>query len=157
MANLLKKHRQLRETATSTYRKALFSIFGEKELPYIQSTDDHNVIATWKAFSQVRKIYGNLFERIPNSETTYIDRVLEKTCNADTPIHQKAFAIVTYENFLNLKLPNIISKEKIIKPLLLIFEEQIKKGESLHREVNHSTESEDEDDEDEEAFINEEE
>ncbi|RHZ80482.1 hypothetical protein Glove_135g17 [Diversispora epigaea] len=34
--------------------------------------------------------------------------------------------------------------------------EQIKKGESLYREVNHSTESEDEDDEDEEAFINEE-
>ncbi|RHZ73209.1 hypothetical protein Glove_232g160 [Diversispora epigaea] len=157
MANLLKKHRQLRGTAASTYRKALFSIFGEKELPYIQSTDDHNVIATWKASPQVRKIYGNLFERIPNSETTYIDRVLKKTCNADTPIHQKAFAIVTCENFLNPKLPNIISKEKIIKPLLLIFEEQIKKGESLHREVNHSTESEDEDDEDEEAFINEEE
>ncbi|RHZ87246.1 hypothetical protein Glove_38g7 [Diversispora epigaea] len=157
MANLLKKHRQLRGTAASTYRKALFSIFREKELPYIQSTDDHNVIATWKASPQVRKIYGNLFERIPNSETTYIDRVLEKTCNADTPIHQKAFAIVTCENFLNPKLPNIISKEKIIKPLLLIFEEQIKKGESLHREVNHSTESEDEDDEDEEAFINEEE
>ncbi|RHZ50173.1 hypothetical protein Glove_504g8 [Diversispora epigaea] len=40
---------------------------------------------------------------------------------------------------------------------LLNNEEQIKKGESLHREVNHSTESEDEDDEDEEAFINEEE
>ncbi|RHZ57029.1 hypothetical protein Glove_395g101 [Diversispora epigaea] len=150
-------HRQLRGTATSTYRKALFSIFGEKELPYIQSTDNYNVIATWKASLQVRKIYGNLFERISNFETTYIDRVLEKTCNADTPIHQKAFAIVTCENFLNPKLPNIISKEKIIKPLLLIFEEQIKKGESLHREVNHSTESEDEDDEDEEAFINEEE
>ncbi|RHZ88421.1 hypothetical protein Glove_23g139 [Diversispora epigaea] len=87
MANLLKKHRQLRGTAASTYRKALFSIFGEKELPYIQSTDDHNVIATWKASPQ----------------------------------------------------------------------EQIKKSESLHREVNHSTESENEDDEDEEAFINEEE
>ncbi|RHZ87424.1 hypothetical protein Glove_35g10 [Diversispora epigaea] len=84
----------------------------------------------------------------------------EKTCNADTPIHQKVFVIVTYENFLNPKLPNIISKEKIIKPLLLIFEEQIKKNESLHREVNHSTKSEDEDDEDdedEEVFINEEE
>ncbi|RHZ79008.1 hypothetical protein Glove_152g3 [Diversispora epigaea] len=118
---LLKKHHQLRGTAASTYRKALFSIFGEKELPYIQSTDDHNVIVTWKASPQ------------------------------------KAFAIVTCENFLNPKLSNIISKEKIIKLLLLIFEEQIKNGESLHREINHSTENEDEDDEDDEAFINEEE
>ncbi|RHZ90104.1 hypothetical protein Glove_8g77 [Diversispora epigaea] len=121
MANLLKKHRQLRETAASTYRKALFSIFGEKELPYIQSTNDHNVIATWKASPQVRKIYGNLFERIPNSETTYIDRVLEKTCNADTSIHQKAFAIVTCENFLNPKLPNIInSSEELSLEVMMI-------------------------------------
>ncbi|RHZ50267.1 hypothetical protein Glove_502g48 [Diversispora epigaea] len=71
------------------------------------------------------------------------------------PIHQKAFAIVTYENFLNLKLPNIISKEKIIKPLLLIFEEQIKNDKSLHHEINYSTENKNEDDEDDETFINE--
>ncbi|RHZ86624.1 hypothetical protein Glove_48g202 [Diversispora epigaea] len=120
------------------------------------NTDNYNVIATWKAFPQVRKIYGNLFERIPNSEITYIDYVLEKTYNANTPIHQKTFAIIICENFLNPKLPNIISKEKIIKPLLLIFEKQIKNDESLHREVNHLTENEDEDDEDDKAFINEE-
>ncbi|RHZ80807.1 hypothetical protein Glove_132g223 [Diversispora epigaea] len=33
----------------STYRKALFSIFGEKKLPYI-----------WKASPQICKIYGTL-------------------------------------------------------------------------------------------------
>jgi hypothetical protein len=118
----LKKHRQHRGTAAATYRKALFNIFGEKELPFISSNDDINVVIAWKASPKIRMAYEVLFEPMPNSETTYIKRVLEKTCDANTPIHKKAFAIITCENLLNPKLPSIIGKEKTIKPLLPIFE-----------------------------------
>ncbi|RHZ64118.1 hypothetical protein Glove_326g224 [Diversispora epigaea] len=65
---LLKKYRQLRGTAASTYQKALFSIFEEKELSYIQSTDDYNVIATWKASSQ------NNFESIHENSNEEEDK-----------------------------------------------------------------------------------
>jgi len=118
----LKKYRQHRGTAAATYRKALFNIFGEKELPFISSNDDINVVIAWKASPKIRMAYEVLFEPMPNSETTYIKRVLEKTCDANTPIHKKAFAIITCENLLNPKLSSIIGKEKTIKPLLPIFE-----------------------------------
>ena len=125
--------------------------------------------------------YEVLFEPMPNSETTYIKRVLEKTCDANTLIHKKAFAIITCENLLNPKLSSIIGKEKTIKPLLPIFEvsfiqlhkksylikkekkknntfqnfqEQIRNGESFRREIDHSDENEHCDDENDEAFIN---
>ncbi|RHZ88362.1 hypothetical protein Glove_23g40 [Diversispora epigaea] len=65
---------------------------------------------------------------------------------------QRIFTTKTsYTNHIKQCLKSVDSSEE------LSLEEQIKKGESLHREVNHSTESKDEDDEDEEAFINEEE
>jgi hypothetical protein len=118
---LLKKHRQHRGSAAATFRKALFNIFGEKELPCIRSTDNHDVIAAWKASLQTRQAYEALFEKIPNSEIKYIDHVLERTCNTNTPIHQKAFAVITCENLLNPKQPSIIGQEKTIKPLLPIF------------------------------------
>ena len=119
---MLSKHRQQRGTAAAAYRKALFNIFGESELPFISSTDSNDVILAWKASQNTRKAYEILFEPMPGSETTYIERVLEKTCDASTPIHKKAFAIITCENLLNPKLYNIIGKEKTVKPLLSVFE-----------------------------------
>jgi hypothetical protein len=119
---LLSKHRQHRGTAAAAYRKALFNIFGESELPFISSSDSNDVILAWKASQKTRRAYEVLFEPMPNSETTYIERVLEKTCDVNTPIHKKAFAIITCENLLNPKRYNIVSKETAVKPLLLVFE-----------------------------------
>lgn len=119
---MLTKHRQLRGTAASAYRKALFNLFGESELPYISSSDKLDIITAWKTSPKVCRAYEVLFEPMPNSEITYIDRILEKTCDIKTPIHKKAFAIVTCDTFLNPKLSNLISKESIVKPLLPIFE-----------------------------------
>lgn len=144
---MLFKHRQNRGTDAAAFRKALFSIFGERELPPIRTSDSHDMITAWKASPQTRKAYDALFENMPGTEIKYIERVLEKTCNTNTPIHQKAFAIVTCENLLNPDLPDIIGKERIIKPLLPIFEEQLKNND-LHREDNLSTEGEVEDEED---------
>lgn len=119
---MLSKHRQLRGTAAANYRKALFNIFGEKELPFLSKNDDHEAVVAWKRSPQTRKAYEILFEKMPGSETTYIDRVLEKTCNSNTPIHQKAFAIIICDNLLNPKLSSIISKQRIVKPFLPIYE-----------------------------------
>jgi hypothetical protein len=118
----LKKHRQLRGSAAATYRKALFNIFGEKELPFISSADNNDIAVAWKASPKIRKAYEALFEPMPNSAITYIERVLEKTCDTNTPIHKKAFAIITCENLLNPKLSCIVGKDKTIKLLLPIFE-----------------------------------
>ena len=118
----MSKYRQHREIAASAYRKALFNIFGENELPFISSSDSNDVVLAWKASQKTRRAYEVLFEPMPNSETTYIERVLEKTCDANTPIHKKAFAIITCENLLNPKLYNIVGKDKTVKPLLPVFE-----------------------------------
>lgn len=118
----MKKHRQQRGTAAAAYRKALFNIFGESELPFITSSDANDVVMAWKASQKTQRAYEVLFEPMPNSETTYIERVLEKTCDANTPIHKKAFAIITCENLLNPKLYHIVSNEKTVKPLLPVFE-----------------------------------
>ncbi len=119
---MLSKHRQHRGTAAAAYRKALFNIFGEKELPFISSSDNNNVILAWKASQKTRRAYEVLFEPMSNSGTTYIECVLEKTCDANTPIHKKAFAIITCENLLNPKLYGIVGNEKTVKPSLPVFE-----------------------------------
>ncbi|RHZ82241.1 hypothetical protein Glove_110g122 [Diversispora epigaea] len=49
----------------------------QKELPYIQNTDNYNMIAIWKTSSQIRKIYKNLFERILNFKIIYIDQQIK--------------------------------------------------------------------------------
>ena len=58
---------------------------------------------------------------MPDSNITYIERILEKTTNKNTPLHQKAFGIITCDNLLNPNLLDLTGQNKIIKPLLNIY------------------------------------
>jgi hypothetical protein len=65
---------------------------------------------------------------MPNQDITYIKRILEKTTTKNTPIHQKAFAIVTCDNLLNPNLSSLVGKKAQIKPLLSIYVVNLKQN-----------------------------
>lgn len=58
---------------------------------------------------------------MPDSDVTYIERILEKTTTKDTPLHQKAFGIITCDNLLNPDLSDLAGEKKRIISFLNIY------------------------------------
>ena len=63
----------------ATIKKAVFSVFGEEQLPTIDTQAGPSEIRQWKTDPSIRRCYNKLFATIKaDTQTTYMARVLEK-------------------------------------------------------------------------------
>jgi len=76
------KHRSLRGALTSRTKEALFSVFGEIDLPPISTNATPREIHLWKKSPSIKQCYEKLEQQINKdgglNTPTYISRILEK-------------------------------------------------------------------------------
>ena len=114
----MQKHRSLRGSLTSRIKDAVFSIFGEANLPCVNMTCSADDIKTWKLGAAAR-CHKKLFEPISSSEpsVTYMSRILEKVWTDSEKASEisVAFAISVAETLLNPKYESILINEETLK------------------------------------------
>ena len=115
---MLKQVRSLRGALATKIREAMFSIYGEVNLPLIKSNADPSEIAKWKKKPEVSKCYKNLFKKMDDSENSplIISRIIEKVFLGKEYSNQEfAYAIAICKTMLNPKYDALQMKESIIK------------------------------------------
>jgi hypothetical protein len=121
---LTKKQRSARGTLTSKAKEALFSTFGENELPPIKNNSTPSEIAEWKNTEEVAECYENLFKSINrNSDQLVIGRILEKVFPQEKlpPKVQIAYVIAVCTTFLSPQYEKIMVDKKTIKSKMAHF------------------------------------
>jgi hypothetical protein len=112
----------LRGSLTSRIKEALFSIFGEGNLPSVNMNTGPTELSRWKT-GPAKECYKKLFEPISNqedSQVTYMSRILEKVWSdaskaSDVSV---AFAVSVCESILSPNIESIQIKEEILKQKL---------------------------------------
>jgi hypothetical protein len=109
------KQRSLRGTLASKAREALFSTFGEHELPVIKTNAPPSDVVEWKRNPQVASCYKKLFEPMEN-DSSPLSCILTKIFpDGGGPEIQIAFVIAICTTLLNPQNENICAKENIMK------------------------------------------
>lgn len=114
------KHRSYRGTLTSKIKEAIFSVFGEANLPPISMNASPAEINKWKRNPSIAKCYRMLPEPInefEDEQVTYLLRITERVFvdpkkTSDILI---AYAMSVCETFLNPENEHIQVTESIIK------------------------------------------
>ena len=91
----------------SKTREAIFSIFGETNLPPINTNASSSEISRWKQKEKVSNCYKRLFEKIDNKENSplVLTRIIGKVLHKNSSTVETAFVVV-YNLFI-LTINNI--------------------------------------------------
>ena len=115
----MEKQHSAWRTLTSKIKDALFSYFGETELPAIKSSATPVEIASWKKRKEVASCYKKLFE--PSSDdisdlvlVKIMERIFFKREDS-IPNVQMAYAIAVCTTVLNPKYENIKLEKDAMK------------------------------------------
>lgn len=118
---LLTKQRSARGTLASKAKDALFSFFGEVELPKIKSSATPSEISRWKELKEVTNCYKKLFQKLDlfNNELV-LEKIIENVfSDSETensvPKVQMAFVIAVCVTILNPKCERIKLEKKEMK------------------------------------------
>ena len=110
------KHRSQRGSLTSKIKEAIFSVFGEANLPPISTNESPQEISRWKKNPAVRSCYLKLHKPVTDDENvTYVLRIIEKVFVSPVPNLLIAFAMSVCDIFLNPDDENIQITESAIK------------------------------------------
>ena len=106
----------------SRIKEALFSIFGEGNLPSVNMNTGPTELSRWKT-GPAKECYKKLFEPISNqedSQVTYMSRILEKVWSDTSKASDVlvAFAVSVCESILSPNIESIQIKEEILKQKL---------------------------------------
>ena len=115
---LLAQHRSIRGSLTSTIKKSVFQVFGDKDLPEINAHSNPTDIHKWKSSNEVRLCYERLFKPIKDNDSTYMRRILEKIWRSklsNISLIKIAYAIGICEALLNPKIERIQISESVMK------------------------------------------
>jgi hypothetical protein len=113
---LAAKHRSQRGSLTSKIKEAIFSVFGEANLPPISTNESPQEISRWKKNPAVRSCYLKLHKPVTDDENvTYVLRIIEKVFVSPVPNLLIAFAMSVCDIFLNPDDENIQITESAIK------------------------------------------
>ena len=97
----------------SKARDVMFSVFGEKTLPPINTHATPIEIVKWKKKEKVIDCYRKLFLPMDkDSETWVLTRIVEKVLPKKAPLVQIAYVIAVCTTMLNPKFEKI----KLVKP-----------------------------------------
>ena len=75
---MLEKIWGMRGGIVSRVKSAIFEIFGESQLPRIDSQSSPAEINAWKSDQRVKDAYCKLFETFPGGDRTYMEIILEE-------------------------------------------------------------------------------
>ena len=108
----MKQFRSARGTLATKARDALFTYFGDVNLPRINTSAPPIEISNWKKSNEVRKCYNKLFE----NNNKVLARLLEKIFgkHLPKPVHS-AFAIAVCTSILNPESDRIQLCEESMK------------------------------------------
>ena len=115
---LLKSHRGQRGSLSSRIRTAIFRVYREKYLPFINLKAAPNEIKMWKESSVVKECYDLLHSKINgNDDETWCGRILNKLWVDifKASSEQIAFAVSLCEFFLNPENGNLKNNNKYLR------------------------------------------
>jgi hypothetical protein len=108
----MKQFRSARSTLATKVRDALFTYFGEVNLPRINTSAPPIDISNWKKSNEVRKCYDKLFD----NKNKALAKVLEKVFGKNLPkAAHSAFAIAVCTSILNPESDRIQLSEESMK------------------------------------------
>jgi len=122
-SKLLAKHRSLRESIANRIKSTIFAIFGEQELPYIDTKSTPQEIKRWKDSEQLKNVYAKLYQPIEkDNKMTWCARIIQKTWqNHDDLTKEKiAFSVAICQYMLNPQIESIKIDDKDIRRLMRI-------------------------------------
>ena len=108
----MKQFRSARGTLATKVRDALFTYFGEVNLPRINTSTPPIDISNWKKSNEVRKCYDKLFDNKNKALAKILEKVFGK--NLPKPAHS-AFAIAVCTSILNPESDRIQLSEESMK------------------------------------------
>ena len=108
----MKQFRSARGTLATKVRDALFTYFGDVNLPRINTSAPPIEISNWKKSSEVRKCYNKLFENNNKVLAKLLEKIFGK--NLPKPAHS-AFAIAVCTSILNPESDRIQLCEESMK------------------------------------------
>jgi len=120
---LLANHRSLRGSIVTRVKSALFAIFGEQELPYIDTKSTPQEIKKWKDSEQLKNAYEKLYQRIDrDKEMTWCARVIQKVWpNFKKLTKEKiAFGMAVCQYTLNPKTESIKINDEEIRKIMKV-------------------------------------
>jgi hypothetical protein len=95
----------------------IFALFGETELPPINTNSDPAVISEWKQKAEVAKCYDRLFKPFNNEENSplLISNIIKKVLGSHNSNIEVAFVVVICINILNPKYKQIKLEKSTMK------------------------------------------
>ena len=101
----------------SKIRKAIFSIFGETNLPPINTNASSSEISRWKQKEEVSNCYKRLFEKIDNKENSplVLTRIIGKVLHKNSSTVETAFVVVICMGILDPKNGKLKFSSKTMK------------------------------------------
>jgi len=101
----------------SKTREAIFSIFGETNLPPINTNASSSEISRWKQKEEVSNCYKCLFEKIDNKENSplVLTRIISKVLHKNSSTVKTAFVVVICMGILDPKNGKLKFSSKTMK------------------------------------------
>ena len=101
----------------SKTREAIFSIFGETNLPPINTNASSSEISRWKQKEEVSNCYKRLFEKIDNKENSplVLTRIIGKVLHKNSSTVETAFVVVICMGILDPKNGKLKFSSKTMK------------------------------------------
>ena len=105
----------------SRVKSAIFKIFGESQLPRIDSQSSPAEISSWKSDQRVKAAYRKLFESF-SEDRTYMQAILERVWKSKKRISNMyiAWGVAITQLFLNPKVNEIAISENLLKKQIKI-------------------------------------
>ena len=113
----MKQVRLLRETLALKTRETIFLIFGETNLPLINTNASSSEISRWKQKEEVSNCYKRLFEKIDNKENSplVLTRIIGKVLHKNSSTVETAFMVVICMGILDPKNGKLKFSSKTMK------------------------------------------
>ena len=101
----------------SKIRKAIFLIFGETNLPLINTNASSSEISRWKQKEEVSNCYKRLFEKIDNKENSplVLTRIIGKVLHKNSSTVETAFVVIICMGILDPKNGKLKFSSKTMK------------------------------------------
>ena len=118
---MLEKLRGMRGGIAFRVKSAIFEIFGESQLPRIDSQSSPAEINSWKSDQRVKVAYRKLFETF-SEDRTYMQNILERVWKSKKKISNMyiAWGVAIAQLFLNPKVNGIAISEDLLKKQIKI-------------------------------------
>lgn len=117
---MLEKLRGMRGGIASRFKSAIFEIFGESQLPRIDSQSSPAEINSWKSNRKVKEAYSKLFENFSDGRT-YMEIILDRVWRTKrvSKIYI-AWGVAIAQLFLNPDVKGIAISENLLKKQIKI-------------------------------------